>query len=216
MFFDMAVHVLIIGFQNDIRSSLLELFTNEQYQVAEELDSGGAVLYVMQRNPSVIVMPEDMPPLEGVELLPLVRRLTRAPIVVVGEGGEAAVVRALLQGADMYLRMPFNYRELLSRVRALIRRSDQGSGGMRSVDDINLLDQLPPELRPAYPLDSSEALIDQVIRNLGRPDISGDGGRLGRFLQGLAGRIGALRAPSFGYALDRFLPAMLPFPLLSA
>lgn len=163
----MTVHVLLIGFQDDLRNSLVELFQNEQYLVAEELDSGGGVLYVMRENPGIIVMSEDMPSLEGVEFLPLLRRLTRAPIIVVGAGGEAAVVRALLQGADMYLRTPPNYRELLSRVRALMRRYDSGSGGTRSDagDNISVIRQLPPELRP-YPLQSTEDMVDQVIRNL--------------------------------------------------
>ena len=72
-----------------------------------------------------MLLAEGMPSLDGLEMLPLTRRLTASPIIVLGEGGETAVVKALLQGADMYLRKPVNDAELLSRVRAVTRRSDR-------------------------------------------------------------------------------------------
>jgi two-component system alkaline phosphatase synthesis response regulator PhoP len=55
-------------------------------------------------------------------LLPLLRRLTESPIIVLGSGGEMAMVRALFQGADFYLTRPVNVRELIARIRALLRR----------------------------------------------------------------------------------------------
>lgn len=117
--------MLILEIDDDIRRSMVELFQSESFDVVEEVDSSGGITRIMQGNPGIIILAEDMPPLDGVELLPLMRRLTRAPIIVLGLGGETAVVKALMDGADMYLRKPLNYRELLSRVRALFRRTDQ-------------------------------------------------------------------------------------------
>lgn len=93
-----------------------------------ESDSGRGVAQLIQRQPNIILMSEDMPPVDDVELLPLLRRLTRAIIVVMGKGGETAVVNALLHGADVYMTKPLNYRELLSRIRALLRRYEAGLG----------------------------------------------------------------------------------------
>ena len=120
----MRSYLLIIETDDVLRRSMAELFLGEGIDVVVEADSGLGVAHIMQRNPEAILMGDNIPPLDGVELLPLARRLTTSPIIVVGEGDETAVVRALLQGADMYLRKPVNYLELLSRVRALLRRSE--------------------------------------------------------------------------------------------
>lgn len=75
----------------------------------------------MQRTPGLVIMSESMPPLDTIELLPLARRLTSSPIIVIGDGGETAVVKCLLQGADVYLSKPVNCRELHIRARSLYR-----------------------------------------------------------------------------------------------
>lgn len=120
----MRSYVLIIEINDDLCRSMADLFLGEGIEVEVETESGRGVAHIMHRKPGVVLMADNMPPLDGVDLLPLVRHLTTSPIIVVGEGGETAVVRALLQGADMYLRRPVNYLELLSRVRALFRRSE--------------------------------------------------------------------------------------------
>ena len=120
----MRSYILILEIDDDVRRSMVELFQSESFDVAEEVDSSGGITRVMQGSPDIIIMAEDMPSLDGVELLPLMRRLTRAPIIVLGFGGETAVVKALMDGADMYLKKPLNYRELVSRVRAMSRRMD--------------------------------------------------------------------------------------------
>ena len=121
----MPSYVLILETDDAIRRAMVELFQNESFDVVEEVDSGGGITRIIQSNPGIVVMAEDMPSLDGVELLPLMRRLTRAPIIVLGLGGELAVVKALMDGADMYLQKPLNYRELLSRARTLFRRTEQ-------------------------------------------------------------------------------------------
>ena len=120
----MRSYILILEIDDDTRRSVVELFQSESFDVAEEVDSSGGITRVMQGSPDIIIMAEDMPSLDGVDLLPLMRRLTRAPIIVLGFGGETAVVKALMDGADMYLKKPLNYRELVSRVRAMSRRMD--------------------------------------------------------------------------------------------
>ena len=63
-----------------------------------------------------------MPPMDGVDLLPELRRVTDSPIITLGIGGEMATVQALLSGADFYLARPVSLRELMARIRALLRR----------------------------------------------------------------------------------------------
>ena len=142
----MPSYVLILETDDAIRRAMVELFQNESFDVVEEVDSGGGITRIIQGNPGIVIMAEDMPSLDGVELLPLMRRLTRAPIIVLGLGGELAVVKALMDGADMYLQKPLNYRELLSRARALFRRTEQEFTIPSSeVSQISLEDQCAQE-----------------------------------------------------------------------
>ena len=129
----MLQYVLIIETDASFRTALTEVVQGEGIEVVAEADSGGGIATIMQRAPGVVLMAEEMPSLDGVELLPLARRLTSSPIIVVGDGGDTAVVKALLEGADMYLRRPVNNLELIGRVRALTRRSepDHRGGSLR-------------------------------------------------------------------------------------
>ena len=120
-------YILILGIDQDLRLSVVDLLHTEGFEPVVKGDSSDGVARVMQGNPALVIMSEDMLPLDGVELLPLLRRLTASPIIVVGAGGETAVVKAILQGADMYISRPINYRELLSRIRALLRMANQGN-----------------------------------------------------------------------------------------
>ena len=122
----MIPYVLIIEPDADFRVALVKVFEDQEIEAVGESDNAQGVARIMRRNPHVVLLAEGMPSLDGQEMLPLTRRLTSSPIIVVGEGGETAVVKALLQGADMYLRKPVNHVELLSRVRAVTRRSDRG------------------------------------------------------------------------------------------
>lgn len=119
----LSSYVLIVDTDDDLRCVLVDLFDGQGFEVKQECESSPAVAHVMNKDPAVILMVEDMLPVEDVELLPLLRRLSDSIIVVMGDGREISVVASLLQGADVYIRKPVNYRELLTRVRALLRRS---------------------------------------------------------------------------------------------
>lgn len=114
--------VLVIDADDAQRALLVELLQRESFETLEAAESSQAVRMVLERQPSLVAMAESMPPLEGVELLPLLRRLTRVPIVVIGMGGEIAVVRALAHGADAYVSLLEDRLTLGARFRALLRR----------------------------------------------------------------------------------------------
>ncbi len=121
----MIPYVLVIEPDADFRVALVRVFEGQDIEAVGESDNAQGVARIIQQDPHVVLLAEGMPSLDGLEMLPLTRRLTTSPIIVVGEGDETAVVKALLQGADMYLRKPVNHVELLSRVRAVTRRSNR-------------------------------------------------------------------------------------------
>ena len=122
-------YALILENNSDLSGELARLFDDAGFEVREEGHSGHGVIRVLEREPAVILMAEEMPSMDGVEVLPLIRRLTSAPIIVMSQGGDVPVANALLQGADMCMSRPLNFRELLTRVRALVRRSEANRGG---------------------------------------------------------------------------------------
>lgn len=90
-------YVLILETDPQIVRSMRELFIQEGIETKDVTEGDEGIARIMEQDPGIVLLAEDMPPLGGVELLPLIRRLTRAPIIVMGNGGETAVINALLQ-----------------------------------------------------------------------------------------------------------------------
>ena len=116
-------YVLLLMPNTPTSSSAARMFREAGLGIREEVRSAQGLRRILERDPGAIVMAEEMPSLDGLMLLPLVRRLTKAPVLMLGDGGEMAIVDALLGGADMYMTRPTNPMEMLARVRALLRRS---------------------------------------------------------------------------------------------
>ncbi len=118
--------VLMLDTKVELRGDLATAIVEAGFEVRRESSSSGGVAQVLEVDPDLILMNQKMPPLDGVPMLSLLRRMTMAPIIVVGSRGESVAVEALLQGADMYMAEPVRQRELVARVRALIRRYRAG------------------------------------------------------------------------------------------
>jgi DNA-binding response OmpR family regulator len=103
-------------------SLLTNILVKEGYRIIEAFDTGHVLQLVMRQGVDAIILPEDAEPIDGEELLPVIRRLTVAPIVVVGEGGQLKMAEALFRGADAYLNYPDEPARLRSRLRAILRR----------------------------------------------------------------------------------------------
>jgi DNA-binding response OmpR family regulator len=91
----------------------------------ETLEASGTVeglLQVLDSGPDLIVLAEEMPPLQAADLLVVLRRASDAPIIVIGEDGEPEEVAALESGADSYVRRRASRRLLMARVNAVLRR----------------------------------------------------------------------------------------------
>lgn len=97
-------------------------------QVDEEADSERGFRRVQDEPHLIIVLSEGMPPVSSTALLVALREITESPILMLGDGGETAMVEALMSGADVYLERPVRIRELAARVRSLSRRYGQEVG----------------------------------------------------------------------------------------
>jgi DNA-binding response OmpR family regulator len=122
-----ALTALVIDDEEE-RQSIVQALQEAGFRVIQATRSSEGLKSALDDSPRLLVVSESMPPLEGVELLPVLRRLTDAPIITVGSGGEMAMVQALLRGSDVYLTRPVNIRELMARIRALLRRYGAAKG----------------------------------------------------------------------------------------
>jgi two-component system alkaline phosphatase synthesis response regulator PhoP len=139
----MARPVLIIEDDPDISESLKYNLEREGLQTIEAATGEqGLIEALNERNPPLLILLDLMlPGMSGIELCRRVRRepLTRrTPIIILtAKGSESDRVAGLDLGADDYITKPFSVRELLARVRAVLRRMDESAG--KTYDDDHLM-----------------------------------------------------------------------------
>ena len=165
---DMKPNVFVFEPDTDECRSISTCLEAQGYDVASESESAIGVSTVMQHNPGVVLMAEDMPTLSGIDLLPLLRRRSTVPIIVTGTGTETAVVGALLQGADMYLEKPINQKEMLCRVGALLRRMGLLADGKGNEPDVQELEKALPETVKSALTDTERRLFHRLMERSGR------------------------------------------------
>lgn len=119
--------VLIIDADDLERRCLSQMFRQARFDIVEAAASVEGLFQILESDPALILLAEEMPPLQAADLLTVLRHLTDAPIVVIGSGGGPDEVTALDDGADYYIRRPLSRAVLLARSRALLRRRHGGS-----------------------------------------------------------------------------------------
>ena len=106
----------------------------EGYQVVEASDGIEALDQVRKHMPDLVVMDVMMPKMDGFETLRLLREITTVPVILLTvRSDEDDRIRGLELGADDYITKPFSPRELVSRVNAVLRRSEWPSPPPRTV-----------------------------------------------------------------------------------
>jgi DNA-binding response OmpR family regulator len=104
--------------------NLTFLLQHSGFRIVNVVGSKQALAEIDRSAPDLIVMRENSHRLNGDELCIRIRELSDVPIIVIGqEQEEAAGVEFLEMGADAYLPSPLRLRELLARVRSLLRRA---------------------------------------------------------------------------------------------
>jgi two-component system KDP operon response regulator KdpE len=108
------------------------------FQVIEAHRGMQAIEAVRVDMPDVVVLDVMMPDLDGFEVLKIIRETSSVPVIMLtAKGEEEDRVRGLELGADDYVTKPFSPRELVSRVRAVIRRSDSAGLTTREVIEVD-------------------------------------------------------------------------------
>jgi DNA-binding response OmpR family regulator len=117
--------LLMIDDDEKLVSLVREYLEPHGFEVAAVHDGHGGVEAVLTGDPALVILDLMLPGIDGLELCRRLRQSSRVPILMLtARGDETDRVVGLEMGADDYLSKPFNARELLARIRAILRRSD--------------------------------------------------------------------------------------------
>ena len=104
---------------------------HDGFQVSEAYNGTQAIDRLRDTLPELILLDVMLPDIDGFEVLQLVREISDVPVIMLtAKGEEEDRVRGLELGADDYVTKPFSPRELVSRVRAVLRRTEAVRGGV--------------------------------------------------------------------------------------
>ncbi|WP_114391523.1 response regulator [Oleisolibacter albus] len=117
-------HLLIVDDDREIRDLLTRYLTRHGYRVTAAKDGQEMKRYLADRNIDLVVLDLMLPGEDGLSLCRSIRAEGGPPVVMLSAMGEDADrILGLEIGADDYLPKPFNPRELVARIKAVLRRS---------------------------------------------------------------------------------------------
>ena len=115
--------ILLVDDEPVIIDSLAYSLRKEGYEVESAVDGGQALSMFPQVRPDLVVLDIRLPVVDGLEVCRRLRAQSTVPIIMLTAlGNEMDRVVGLEVGADDYLPKPFSFRELLARIRSMLRR----------------------------------------------------------------------------------------------
>ena len=119
----MTDRILIIEGEFSLGKELTSALTQASFIVADVPDYLEALLELDEFKPDIVIVDEVLPGGNGIEACSLLRNTFSIPVILLGEdSSDKAWMRAVEAGADLYLKKPFSYLELVARVKAILRR----------------------------------------------------------------------------------------------
>ncbi len=134
----MARTILVVDDEPTQREVLAEALEAEGFTIVTAADGRAALLKFREARPDLVLLDLMLPELSGIEVCRIIRAESDVPILMLtAKDSELDKVVGLELGADDYVTKPFSLRELIARVRAQFRRTEQqasSTGGPSVVD----------------------------------------------------------------------------------
>ena len=137
----MVKTILIVDDNASVRKLVIEYLTEEGFRVVQAGNGQNAIYMARYEKPDLILLDIMMPEMDGFEFLRIYRKERNTPVILLtAKLDESDKVVGLELGADDYITKPFGMRELVARIRAVLRRSngDQPMSDVLRVADITL------------------------------------------------------------------------------
>jgi DNA-binding response OmpR family regulator len=131
----MASKILIVEDDANLADTLKYNLRKEGYEVLSAADGAEALETARRENPELIILDIMLPIISGLEVCRILRKEMIVPILMLtARADETDKIVGLDIGADDYMTKPFSLRELLARVRAMLRRSKMGDATPATAD----------------------------------------------------------------------------------
>ncbi|MBV6396097.1 MAG: Alkaline phosphatase synthesis transcriptional regulatory protein PhoP [Anaerolineales bacterium] len=126
--------ILVVDDTASVRTLLQDYLTQQGYRVITAANGQDALYEARHSNPDAILLDIMMPKMDGFEFLRQYRKEKQTPVIVItAKEEETDAVLGLELGADDYVIKPFRMRELVSRVRAVLRRQESAADPSRTL-----------------------------------------------------------------------------------
>jgi DNA-binding response OmpR family regulator len=172
----MARRILVVEDDETIAHAVAERLRSAGFDVHVAADGPSGVEAAAQLCPDLVVLDLMLPGLDGLEVCRRIQRATRVPVLMLtARDDEADVLVGLAVGADDYLTKPFSPRELVARVRAILRRVDEAATPPPSVLNVGAM-RIDQSRRRVWLSDDDEAQLtatefDLLVALAVRPEV---------------------------------------------
>jgi two-component system KDP operon response regulator KdpE len=111
---------------------------HDGFRVVEAFNGTQAINKVRSNMPDLVLLDVMMPDIDGFEVLKIIREVSSTPVIMLtAKGEEDDRVRGLELGADDYISKPFSPRELVSRIKAVLRRTESTGGSVHGLIEVD-------------------------------------------------------------------------------
>jgi len=175
-----VTRILLVEDEESYRDPLTYQLTREGYEVVTAATGPDALVAWEDGGADLVLLDLMLPGMSGTEVCRWLRARSDVPVIMLtAKDGEIDKVVGLELGADDYVTKPYSFRELLARVRAVLRRGAIGAGDVGTEPDEGTLDVGPVRLDVerhtvhvhgdlvAFPLKEFD-LLELLMRNAGR------------------------------------------------
>ena len=118
--------VLVVEDDTPVRNLITTTLKTHEYRYLSAQNGASAVMEALSHNPDIVLLDLGLPDMDGVEIIRKIRSWSNMPIIVISARTEDSdKIGALDAGADDYVTKPFGMMELVSRIKAVLRRTQK-------------------------------------------------------------------------------------------
>ena len=133
--------ILVVDDEPKIVRLVESYLAREGFTVFQATDGPAALRMFRSQTPDLIVLDLHLPGLDGTDVARAIRRESKVPIIMLtARADESDKLTGLDLGADDYVTKPFSPRELVARVRAVLRRTQDPHGERKGAETIHVID----------------------------------------------------------------------------
>jgi len=126
----MGKRILLVDDDEKLRRLLKEYLEGYEFQVRTLADGEAVLNSIEKESPEIVILDVMLPKKDGLEVLKEIRAVSRIPVIMLtAKGEETDKILGLELGADDYVTKPFSPKELVARVKAVLRRPARKEAG---------------------------------------------------------------------------------------